>query len=139
MDEGVLSTQPVVLEARKDLKDAVRTGGQAVAVLRVQRQRREAARGHGPAHLPFEEGLDQQNDEVEEEEGLDAALVLEEHGGDRVHELELLVALLQPGLVFVGREDLGQGEITIVGDEREDAVAPRVVLYRKSRFRRSCQ
>ena len=112
MDEGVRfrSTELVVLESREGLKDAVRTGSQAVAVLRVERQGLEAARGHSPTHLPFDEGLDQKDDEAEEEEGLDAALVLEQHGGDRVDGLELLVALLQPGLVFVGGEDLGQTE-----------------------------
>ena len=41
-----------------------------------------------------EEGLNQEDDEIEEEEGFDAALVLEQHGGDRVDGLELLVALL---------------------------------------------
>ena len=37
------------------------------------------------------------------------------------------MALLQPGLVFIRRKDLGQGQVALVGDERKHAVAARVV------------
>ena len=71
MDESAPSTELVVLEAGEDLKDAVCTWGEAFAVFGVQRQRRNAALGHGPSQVPFEEGLDQEDDEIEEEEGFD--------------------------------------------------------------------
>ena len=62
---------------------------------------------HGQAQLALDERLHEQREEVEGEQRLDAALVLQEDRGDLVHGLDLLEALLDGGLALVGLEHLG--------------------------------
>jgi hypothetical protein len=69
--------------------------------------------------LLLDQRLDEQGEEVQgEEERLDAPGVLEEHGCDFVHGLQLLEALLDLRLPFMGFEDLGRGKVTIVANQR---------------------
>jgi hypothetical protein len=58
--------------------------------------------------VPFQESADQEGQEVEEEEGFDAPLVLEQNGGDFVDGLRLFEAALDDGLALVGFQ--GRGE-----------------------------
>ncbi len=57
--------------------------------------------------LPLDQRLDEQTEEVEGEERLDPALVLEEDRGDLVDGLGLLEALLDRRLALMGFEHLG--------------------------------
>ena len=54
--------------------------------------------------------------------------VLEEHGRDLVDGLDLLEALLDGWLAFMGLEDLDGGEVAVVANERIHAVALLVVI-----------
>src|ERR1019366_4328593 len=74
-----------------------------------------------------DQGLDEQDQEVEVEQGFDSAFVLEEHWGDLEDGLALGEALLDGGLALVGLEDLGIGEGAIVAQERIHAVGFAVV------------
>ena len=59
-----------------------------------------------------------EREEVQGEQRLDAPLVLQEHGRDLVHGLDLLEALLDGGLALVGVEHLGRREAAVVGEQR---------------------
>jgi predicted alpha/beta-hydrolase family hydrolase len=61
------------------------------------------------------------------EEGLDPGGALEQDRRGVVGVLELMVTLLEVGLVAVGGEQIGGGEAVVVGDQREAAVAGSVV------------
>jgi hypothetical protein len=73
---------------------------------------------HGAAQFALDQGLDEQDQEVEVEQGLDTAFVLEAHRGDLEDGFALGEALLDGGLALVGLEDLGIGEGSIVAQER---------------------
>ncbi len=62
-----------------------------------------------------------------EEEALDPRGALQEDGRGVLDGLELVVALLEVGLVAVGAQQLGVDELLVVGDEREAAVGGGVV------------
>jgi hypothetical protein len=72
--------------------------------------------------------LDQQSEEIQSEQRLDAARVLQEHRRDLVHGLDLLETLLDGRLAFMGLEDLDGSEVAVVADERIHAVALFVVI-----------
>ena len=54
--------------------------------------------------------------------------ILQENGRDLVHGLDLLEALLDGRLAFMGLEDLDGGEVAVVANERIHAVALFVVI-----------
>ncbi len=83
---------------------------------------------HRQAQLSFDERLDEKSQEIQGKERLDAHGVFEEHGRDLVHGLDLLEALLDGRLPFMGLEDLGGGQVTVVAKQRIHAVALFVVV-----------
>ena len=85
--------------------------------LRVDGQRFDVVRRHRLAEFAFDQGLGQETDEVEEEQGLDSALVLQEDRGDLVHRLCLLEALLNPRLSLVRLEDCDGTEVTVIRNQ----------------------
>ncbi len=91
----------------------------AWAICRVYRQLHNA--------LALDERLHKECKEVQGEQRLDASLVLQEHGRDLVHGIDLLEALLDRGLALVGIEDLGGREAAVVGECRVHAVAFLVI------------
>ena len=62
-------------------------------LLRIQGKFLDALALHGKTQLALDECLHQQGEEIQGEERLNAALVLQEHGSDLVHDLELLEVL----------------------------------------------
>ncbi|MBK6438526.1 MAG: hypothetical protein IPF88_08005 [Candidatus Microthrix sp.] len=65
--------------------------------------------------------------ELAEQQRFDSVDVLEVDGGDGLVAFEEVVSAFEVGLVAVGGEDFGIGEMLVVGDERETAVAGGVV------------
>ncbi len=82
-------------------------GGRPVAraLFRVDAELSHASPLHTLSQLALDEGLDEQREEVDEEERLDAGLVLEEDRGEFEDALELLEALLDGRLSAVGRAE----------------------------------
>jgi len=78
-------------------------------VFGVERDLREVSSGHGSSDLEFDEGMNEQGDEVARHEPLNARRVTEEHRGDELVAFELGVAPLKARLVLVGGEDGGAG------------------------------
>jgi hypothetical protein len=72
------------------------------AFLGIERQGFDGFPPHGQPEFPFDQGLDQEGQELQEEEGLNAALVLEQDRGDLQDRLGLLEPLLDRGLALVG-------------------------------------
>src|SRR5437867_13036721 len=103
-------------------------GPPALTLLRVDRQFFNGISLHRQAQFALDQGLYQQGEEVESEQGFDAALVLEEHGRDLVYGLDLLEALLDTGLGLVGEENLSRRELAVVAKQRIHAVAFFIVL-----------
>jgi hypothetical protein len=53
---------------------------------------------------------------------VDACRVVDEHGGDDLVTLQLVVSALEAGLMFVGGEDVGRFCLLLIGDERPAAI-----------------
>src|ERR1035438_10904107 len=107
-------------EPAEDLEDPHRARRLAGSVFGVERDLREVSSGHGSSDLEFDEGMNEQGDEVARHEPLNARRVTEEHRGDELVAFELGVAPLKARLVLVGGEDGGDGCRLLIGDERSE-------------------
>src|SRR5207244_7023599 len=114
--------QPVEGRAVEDLQHPGGARGSAGPVLGVERDGGRLLGGHGLADLPFDERLDEQGDEVAAQQTLDARRILQEHWGHQLGALELGVPAFQVRLVLGGGQQLGGGQVPVVGDEGEAAV-----------------
>lgn len=79
----------------EDLLHALGTGRLARSQLWIQRNVLGVGPGDGGADLVFDEGLDDQGEEVAAQKAFDAHRVLEQPRGDQLVALELLVAALE--------------------------------------------
>ena len=79
------------------------------------------------ADFAFDEGGDEQREELAAEQCLDPCWVVQQQGCGVLDGLEQVVAAFQVRLVAVGAEDLGVGQVAVVADQREAAVAGGVV------------
>jgi hypothetical protein len=95
------------------------------ALFRIQGQPVDVELRHPIAEVTLDERLGHEGREVQEQESLDAQVALEQDGPHPEDGLELLVAFLERGLMFVGLESVLQGERFIVGDEGEDPIGTR--------------
>ena len=84
-------------EAVEDLEDPHRARRCAGTVLGVEGNLLQTAGRHGPADLELNEGVDEECYEVARHESLDAGRVVEEHGGDELVTLQLVMAALEAG------------------------------------------
>ena len=100
--------QLVALGETEEPQDLLGGWMRALPLLGVQGEFDYLLPCHGQAKLTLDEGLNKQCKEVQGEQCLDPALVLEEDGRDLVHGLDLLEALLDHGLALVGQENLGR-------------------------------
>jgi len=91
----------VSFEASVEAQDLLGGGPLRGALLGVEGQRIDTVLLHGGAQLAFDERLDEERQEVDEEEGLDAAGVLEQDRSDLEDGLGLLEAFLDRGLALV--------------------------------------
>src|SRR5665811_2583416 len=82
---------------------------------------------HGGADLPFDEGGDEQGQELAAEQSLDPCRVLQQHGCGVLDAFEQVVAPFEIGLVAVGGEYLGVGQVGVVGNQWKASVAGGVV------------
>ena len=101
--------------------------GGAAAVFGIYRELFHATGFHGRTDLAFDQRLDEHGDEVAAQQPFDAGGVVQEHRRDQLGALQLGVAFLQVGLVFVGGEQFRVGEVAVVADQREAAVGGGVV------------
>ena len=108
----------VALGEAVEAEDLLGGGPAGGAFFRVERQLADAALVHGAPEFALDERLYEQGEEVDEEEGFDAALVLEQRRRDLEHTFEVPETLLDAGLPFVGVEHVGGFEGPIVGEER---------------------
>lgn len=99
-----------------------------MSLLWVERQLGDVFALHREAQLALDERLNHQGEEVEREKSFDAPFVLQEHGRDLMHALDLLEALLDGWLALVGGENGCGREGAIVGEQRIHAVAVLVVV-----------
>ena len=88
----------------------------APTLLRIQGKFLDALALHGKTQLALDECLHQQGEEIQGEERLNAALVLQEHGSDLVHDLDLFEALFDRGLALVGLKNLERYCTGYLGD-----------------------
>lgn len=91
---------------RKERKDFAGGGRFARSGFGVNRKRFELVSDHGLAKLALEQGVNRDGDEEEKEERIDALGALEVHRDDLGDGLELLVSLLDEGLVLVDFQDI---------------------------------
>ena len=108
LDGAPSRSQGMALGQAEQAQDLLGGGSLALALLRVERKLGDGLPLHRQAQLALDQCLHQKGEEVESEQRLNAALVLEEHGRDLVHGLDLLEALLDAGLALVGDENLGR-------------------------------
>jgi hypothetical protein len=80
---------------------------------------------HAGSDIARDGRLGHQHQEVQEQERLDAQVVLQYHGCDAEDGFELLGALLERRLILLGVERLLQGKSLVVGDEGEDFIGAR--------------
>ena len=82
---------------------------------------------HGGADLSFDEGGDEQGQELAAEQCFDPCRVLQQYGCGVLDALEEVVAPFEVGLVTVRGEYVGVGHVGVVSDQWEAAVAGGVV------------
>src|SRR3990172_1459812 len=107
--ESPVAPEVILAQRLEDLKDFVGGRGSALTLLGGERGGGQTARRHGAADLALDQGVEGDGEEVEEQEGLDALHALEVHRDDRGGGLELLMSLLDAGLILVGEQELGGG------------------------------
>ena len=95
----------------------------AAALFGVERQFADLLLAHRAAEVAFDQAAAQQRDVLAEEQRFDPFGALDQHGGGVLNGLELVVALFEVGLVAVGDQELGGGELVVVADQWEAAVA----------------
>ena len=120
----------MALERGEVVEDAGRGRGGAGAVFGVERQVGDLLAGHRVAQFALDQAAAQQRDELAGEQCFDAGGALERDRRGVLDGLQLVVAFLEVGLVAVGDQDLGVGELVVVGDQREAAVGGGVVADR---------
>ena len=124
----MLVGEVVAGEAGEDLEDAGGGGRGAAAVFGVERDV-----GRSPAVVMAVRiwrsmrAWTSRAMKWQHSSAFDAGGVVQEHRGDLLGAFELGVAAFQVGLVLVGGEHLGVGEVGVVGDQREAAVGGGVV------------
>ncbi len=106
----------------EQLEDSGSGGPLAEPRLGIERQALDPISLHGPPECTFDQGFDQEDQEVEEEEGLDPPLVLQEDRCDLEDALQVLEPFLDLRLSLVGFKYLSWAEALVVGQERVHAV-----------------
>ncbi|NUN49393.1 MAG: hypothetical protein HUU15_11255 [Candidatus Brocadiae bacterium] len=106
--------ESVALERGEQIDDALGAGSTAEALLGVERKSVNACCRHAFAEFAFDEGVDEDGDEVQEQERLDARDALQPDGSEVLDALELLVPLFQAWLELVRLEDPCGREIAAV-------------------------
>ncbi len=114
VQDGVLVGDEVPLGEAVEAQDLLGGGPAGGAFFGVEGQLVDAALAHGAPEFALDEGLYQQGEEVDEEQGFDAAFVLEQRRRDLEHAFEVPEALLDGGLALVGVEHVGRREGSIV-------------------------
>jgi hypothetical protein len=127
LDEVAVAGERVALGVAEQGEDLL--GGRSLAgpAFGVERDGVEAFAAHGVPQFALDKGLDEQDQEVDGEQSFDASGALEEHRGDLVDGFDLLEALLEGRLAFVGGEDLGGRQGPVVAQQRIHAVGLFVV------------
>src|SRR5262245_21785720 len=83
---------------------------------------------HASSKFPLHDGLEQKRHEVEEEERLNASLVLEEDRGKLKDAFEVLEAPFDPRLVLVCFQYLPGSQVAVIGEEGVHTVRFSVVV-----------
>ena len=130
LDRVIRSHELMPADVLENFEDAIGGGCLAGASFGIKRERGDLLPFHAVAKRTLHESFGQQRQEIEEEEGLDPGGALQVDRHDVEHRFELLVALLDTGLVLVGVECLLERQFLIIEDQREDAVAMIVVAER---------
>ena len=89
------------LNKAKKAQDLFRGRVRAWALLRIEREIFDTLPVHGQTQIALDQGLEEKCQKVHGEERLDSAFVLEKHGSNFVHALDLLESLLDHGLTLV--------------------------------------
>ena len=108
LDEVAVAGEGVALGVAEQGEDLFGGRPLAGAGFGVERDGIEAFAAHGAPQFALDQGLHEQHQEVDGEQGLDARGVLEEHRGDLVDGFDLLEALLEGRLALVGGQDDGR-------------------------------
>ena len=111
----------------EDLQNPFGRWGRAVAELEVERNVVQCRSAHGGADLAFDEGADEQGEELAAEQGFDPGRVVQQHRGGVLDAFEQVVAAFQVRLVAVGGQDFGVAQVAVVAGQRKAAVAGGVV------------
>ena len=82
LKEASVLVEVVAGEVGEDVEDAGGAGCGAVAVFGVESDCRDAGRGHGGPDLAFDEGMDEQGQEVAAQQCFDADGAVQVDGGD---------------------------------------------------------
>ena len=133
LDGPAVLVEVVAGEAGEDVEDAGGAGGGAVAVFGVEADGGAASGGHGGADLAFDEGVDEQGQEVAAQQGFDAGGAVQADRGDGLGAFEAVVASFEVRLVAVGGEDLGgvsSASLVISGQQPSEAAARRTAWAR---------
>src|SRR5674476_682577 len=104
-----------------------RQGCCAVAELGVERDVIQGRGCHGGADLSFDEGGDEQRQELAAEQCFDPGRVLQQHWCGVLDAFEEVVAPFEVGLVTVRGEYLGVRQVAVISDQWEAAIAGGVV------------
>ena len=107
----------VALGEAVEAEDLLGGGPAGGAFFGVEGELGDAAVAHGAAEFAFDERLYEQGEEVDEEEGFDAAFVLEQGRRDLEGAFEVSEALFDAGLALVGVEHVGRREGAVVAEE----------------------
>ncbi len=117
--------QFVLLHVVEQVEDPPCRGAAAGAALGIQRQALGPRLLPRAAHLPLQERLHDQGEEVHTQQRLNPTGLLQEHGGHHEVRLQLLETFLDQRLLFVRQEQLQRGQRLVVGDQREGPIAER--------------
>ncbi len=130
LHEEAVVVELVATDGAEDLQDPFCGWRSAVPELWVEADLGEVGLLHAGTDLAFDERRDEERQELATEQGLDPGGAVEQHGRGVLDALEQVVTSFEVRLVAVGAKDVGVAQQSVVTDEREAAVAGRVVTDR---------
>lgn len=131
MLDGVIGSHELMAaDVLENPEDAIGSGCLAGGSFGIKRERGDPFPFHAVAKRALDERFGQQSQETEREEGLAPGGALQVDRHDVEHRFELLVELLDAGLVLAGVECLLKRQLFIIENQREDAVAAIVIADR---------
>lgn len=110
-------------EIAKKIEQAVGCGSATAPLFGIQRKRTDSTCVHPATDFPFDQGVNQEGQDLDRQEGLDPDNALQQDRHDLADRLELLMSLFHLGLVLVFLKKVSGRKVHIIGYQGKPPVS----------------